>query len=110
MSQGRSVTQASAVTGLVVSNSVRFARERFVFVGVAPYPVESVDALPYVHGMKRVGDVPPRRRVSSVMNMGSTIAVDCGRVVDLQRDSENLADTSSVTGEILQQPPFSTAC
>jgi hypothetical protein len=49
-------------------------------------------------------------RVSSVMNLGSMIAVACGRVVDQKGDSENRADTSSVTREILQQSPFSTAC
>jgi hypothetical protein len=47
---------------------------------------------------------------SSAMNPGWVIAVACAGAVDLEGDSENLAGTPSVTPEILQESPFSTAC
>jgi hypothetical protein len=49
-------------------------------------------------------------RALSVINLDSITAMSGRRVVDLQGDLENLADISSVTRQILQQSPFSTAC
>jgi hypothetical protein len=48
---------------------------------------------------------------SLLSNLGSRLAIALrARGDDLQGDSENLKDTSSVTRQILQQSPFSTAC
>jgi hypothetical protein len=47
---------------------------------------------------------------SSVMNLDSMHPIALRTGGDLQVDLENRDDTTSVTREILQQSPFSTAC
>lgn len=47
---------------------------------------------------------------SSVMNLDLIAVIALRAEGDLQRESENLKNTASVTQQILQQSPFSTAC
>jgi len=48
--------------------------------------------------------------VSSLMNVDSMPAIDLRQEAICKATRRNLKDTSSVTRQILQQSPFSTAC
>lgn len=47
---------------------------------------------------------------SSVMNLGSMPAIGLSQGAICRATARNLKDNSSVTRQILQQSPFSTAC